>query len=110
MKSIIKNIIKEELTKVQQWKKNKLIKKLDELNENNTQNYQWFEDDTTQWVIHIDKHVSPLILYYYIPWCTEFCDDYNMTRSEFSLILKDWAIHNVDSRVEKLQGDMSEVL
>ena len=106
----ISTIIREELKKSDIWKKQKLIKTLNGLNEINTKNYQWFEDETGQWVIHIDNYRSPVILYYYIPWVESFCNDYAINRFEFSQILLDWSIHNVNLNVYKLQGDMSEIL
>ena len=101
---MIKNIIKEELKKSEIWKKQKFLSIINNLDGRNREDFEWFEDETGQWILFPDENNS--VMYYYIPWMKDICENYNIDIIEARTYLLEWA-RNMSYKVFQVNGDNS---
>lgn len=88
---MIKDIIREELflNKGLKWKANKLLSVIKKFEFKTINGFDYYEDDTGQWILYIDK--SNPVLYYYASWFFEFRDNYNISGIDMRKVLLQWA-------------------
>ena len=101
---MIKNIIREELKKSDIWKKQKFLSIINNLYGRDRDNFEWFEDETGQWALYIDRKIS--VIYYYTPWLRDICENYNIDIIEARTLLLEWA-KNMSYKVFQIIGDNS---
>jgi len=104
---MIKDIIREELflNKGLIWKVNKLLSVIKKLEFKSINSFDYYEDNTGQWILYIDKENR--VLYYYASWFFEFRDNYNISGIDMRKILLQWA-KDMGYNVHTIKVDFSD--